>query len=186
MDGIAADCTRRLGATIAVALTAVTLAACSSSAKPGSPAPNTGPVTTSPGASTSGGVTSPVPDPCSLTSADQIRTITGEDPGTPSSSRSGAIFPTERTCSWDPVITFVGLATDFPDLKQSIEHDFGPVQSVPGVGQEAFWDAQGKVLAAHDARFLVIAELSGMGSTDSDAEQIARCKQILTTMLSNA
>jgi hypothetical protein len=111
--------------------------------------------------------------------------MTGEDPGTPSSSRSGAIYATERTCSWNPVITFVGLASDFADLRDTIEHDFGPVQPVAGVGQDAFWDPEGKELVAEGEQFFVAAELSRSGSADSDDAQIAICKQILAAMLGN-
>ena len=179
------DCARPCAA-VAGALIAVILTACSSSSKPASTGPTTSRAVTSSSSSTSASVASAVPDPCSLINANQIRTITAEDPGTPSSSRSGAIFSTERTCSWDPVITFVGKASDFQSLRQSVVHDFGPVQPVSGLGQEAFWDPQGKALAARGARFFVIAELSGLGSTDSDAKKIARCKQILTIMLGNA
>jgi hypothetical protein len=81
------------------------------------------------------------------------------------------------------VIIFVGLATDFDDLRTTIVHDFGPVQPVQGVGQDAFWDPEGKLLAARGNKYFVAAELSGMGSTDSDAQQISRCKQLLTAML---
>jgi hypothetical protein len=61
------------------------------------------------------------------------------------------------------VIIFVGLATDFDDLRTTIVHDFGPVQPVQGVGQDAFWDPEGKLLAARGNKYFVAAELSGMG-----------------------
>lgn len=184
-DVLLFDVALRVVPIAAVALTGALLLACSSSATPSDNAQKTDTPAATSNASPSAVATGTVPDPCSLVTADQVRTITGEDPGTPSSTRSGTIFPTERTCSWDPVITFVGDAGDFQNFKATVEHDFGPVQPVQGVGLDAFWDPEGKAMVARGQRFFVAAELSGMGSTDSDATQMARCKQLLAIMLGN-
>jgi hypothetical protein len=176
----------RLATFAALAGTATAATACSSSPGSGnskSPVTSAASIPASTGASTPASAAGQVPDPCSLLTPQQVQTFTGEAPGTPSSSRSGAIFATERTCSWDPVITFVGLASDYADLQQTVTKDFGPVQNVQGVGQAAFWEPEGNSMAARNDKYFVIAELSGMGSTDSEAKQMARCKQILAAML---
>ena len=170
----------------------VAVAGCSSSGGGGSGSAKTASagVSTTPSlaSSTAAGSTAPaaagdVPDPCTLLTPDQVRTFTGEDPGTPSSSRTGSIFATERTCSWDSVITFVGLASDYASLQQTITKDFGAVQPVQGVGQAAFWDPEGNSMAARNDRYFVMAELTGPGSSVDENKQMAECKQILAAML---
>ncbi len=85
--------------------------------------------------------------------------------------------------TFDTLVVFVDLGADYGAAKQASEQNSGkPTEPVDGLGEEAFWDPHGFLMAARGVDFFVTVVLVSRGD---QAKLIAQGKQILATMLGN-
>jgi hypothetical protein len=164
---------RRLAA---VVLVLVVTAACTGDEDGNDASPITG-ATAATGEGTTGaagggggqGPAGPAPDACSLIAPEEVEAITGTNPGVGSTSggedRSICIYPSG-------FITAVEIAANFEASRDLIEQQ-GPIESVDGVGADAFWDANGQLVALGEDFFVGVTMTARNRAAREQAIRIA-------------
>lgn len=162
---------RRLAITAGAIFVAFSFAACSSS-EGGTPPANTG---SSPGATNPAAGNGAVPDACGLITAEQLGQLLGKPAGTGSPA---SVSPERSICVYDGgIITAVEVADHYDGSRDSIEQNGSTTTDVPGVGQGAFYDSNGQLIAT-GTRVFVAVTASGI--------PIAKMVEVVKVMLTNA
>lgn len=97
-----------------------------------------------------------VPDACTLISEQELTTLLGEAQGTGKESR---VSPDRSTCMYTSgLITAVEIAANYEKSKAIIEQEGRKTTPVTGVGQAAFWDEAGQLVAKGNQVFVGVTK----------------------------
>lgn len=161
---------RRLSLLALAALVAA--GGCSGDAPSPGPTGTTSEVTTAP--PTSVGETGNVPDACTLITPAELSQFLGttvSDEGTPQS-----VSPDRSICIYEGgVITAVEIAANYDGTRERIEAEGRTTTDVAGVGERAFYDDAGQIVASGETVFVAITA-SGV-----PPEQLAGAARIMLT-----
>jgi hypothetical protein len=95
-----------------------------------------------------------VPDACSLITAARLGELLGSDPG---DGQPQSVSPDRSICIYSGgVITAVEVAGNFEASRKIIEDNGSTTTDVPGVGNAAFFDSNGQLVAKGDRVFVAV------------------------------
>jgi len=119
-----------------------------------------------------GGNEGEVPDPCSLLSTDELTSMLGADPG--EGTVQGPVPDQRKVCTFEGgTILSVEVAANWDASLELIREQFGAdaLEAVPGVGEAAYWQANGvQFLALGDVYFVGVTGPPDQGAAQGVAE----------------